>query len=110
MEPLSPAAFHILLALAGERRHGYAIMKHVASSTNAEVQLNPGTLYTTIRRLLDDGSIRETAAPAGADSSDERRRYYEITAIGRKAARAEVERLRQLVQHASARLADSKRG
>jgi DNA-binding PadR family transcriptional regulator len=65
--PLSPAAFHILVALAEGSRHGYAIMKDVTVSTSGEVKLNPGTLYTTIKRLLEDELIRETAAPAGVD-------------------------------------------
>jgi DNA-binding PadR family transcriptional regulator len=101
--PLSPAAFHILISLAAGSKHGYAIMKEVAAATSGEVQLNPGTLYTTIKRLLEDELIRETSAPS---DSDERRRYYAITAEGRKAARTELERLRGVVEHATARLRD----
>jgi DNA-binding PadR family transcriptional regulator len=98
MSPLSSAAFQILVALSAGCKHGYAIM--------TEVQLNPGTLYTTIKRLLEDELIRETKAPPGAESSDERRRYYTITAQGRRAAHAELERLRSVVQSATSRLCD----
>ena len=98
------AAFHILLALAGARMHGYGIMKEVAATTSGEVLLNPGTLYTTIKRLLDEELIRETTAPADADSSDQRRRYYAITPSGRNTALAELARLRGVVQHAAAKL------
>ena len=100
---LSPAAFHILVSLAAGSKHGYAIMKEVAAATSGEVQLNPGTLYTTIKRLLEDELIRETTAPADAD---ERRRYYAITPSGRRAARAELDRLRGVVEHAASRLCD----
>jgi DNA-binding PadR family transcriptional regulator len=101
--PLSRAAFHILVSLAAGSKHGYAIMKEVAGATSGEVQLNPGTLYTTIKRLLDDELIRETTAPSDAD---ERRRYYSITPSGHRAARAELERLQGVVQHAASRLCD----
>ena len=104
--PLSSAAFHILVSLAAGSKHGYAIMKEVAAATSGEVQLNPGTLYTTIKRLLEDELIRETNAPSDADSSDERRRYYAITPKGRRVARAELERLRGVVEHAASRLCD----
>lgn len=108
--PLSPAAFHILVALAEASRHGYAIMKDVAVATSGEVKLNPGTLYTTIKRLLEDGLIRETAVPAGADSTDERRRYYSVTPLGRRVARAELMRLQGLIDHAAARLCNERGG
>ena len=100
--PLQTAAFHILVALAGGSRHGYAVMK--------EAGLNPGTLYTTIKRLLEDELIRETQPPAGADSTDERRRYYSITPLGRRVARAEVLRLRGLIDHAAAKLCGERAG
>ena len=101
--PLSSAAFHILVSLAAGSKHGYAIMKEVAAATSGEVQLNPGTLYTTIKRLLEDELIRETNAPSDAD---ERRRYYAVTPKGRRSATAELERLRGVVQHAASRLCD----
>ena len=101
---LSPAAFHILVAVASGPRHGYGIMKEVEAATAGQVKLNAGTLYTTIRRLLEDGLIRETDPPRGLDDSDERRRYYAITLPGRRAAENELARLKSLVHHAAANL------
>ena len=101
---LSVAAFHILVAVASGPRHGYGIMKEVATATGGEVKLNAGTLYTTIRRLLEDGLIRETDAPNGLDDVDERRRYYAITTSGRRIAEIELARLKSVVQHAAATL------
>ena len=94
MPDLSPAAFQILVALAQGPCHGYAVMR--------DAGLNPGTLYTTIRKLLDEGLIRETDAPP--EESDERRRYYALTAEGRETAQAELARLRALISRASAKL------
>jgi DNA-binding PadR family transcriptional regulator len=102
--PLSPAGFHILVAVAGEPKHGYGIMKEVATATSGQMKLHAGTLYSTIKRLLDDGLIRETAAPAAAESDDQRRRYYTITPDGRTAAEAELARLRSLVDRAAGSL------
>jgi DNA-binding PadR family transcriptional regulator len=96
--PLPAAAFHILVALAEGTRHGYAVMK--------EAGLNPGTLYTTIKRLLEGELIRETQPPADADSNDERRRYYAITPLGRRVARAELERLQGVIDQAARKLCD----
>ena len=101
---LSPAAFHILVAVASGPRHGYGIMKAVATATGGQVRLNAGTLYTTLRRLLEEDLIRETDPPADLDDVDERRRYYAITPAGRKLAQAELARLRTVVQHAAASL------
>ena len=95
--PLTPAAFQILVALAPGKRHGYAIMKDIAERTGGEIKLNPGTLYTTIKRLLEDELISEAAA-------DERRRYYAITSLGRRVAEAEVARLNALIDRAAATL------
>ena len=95
--PLTPALFHVLLALADGEKHGYAILKEVAERTSGEVELSTGTLYGIVKRLLADGLIRESAA-----GSTDRRRAYRLTAFGRKVAEAEAERLRALV--ASARL------
>ena len=89
-QPLTPAMFHVLLALAGDDLHGYAILKEVALRTAGEVQLSTGTLYGIIKRLLSDGLIRELALTA---KDDERRRSYELTAFGRDVARAEAARL-----------------
>lgn len=94
--PLPTAAFHILVALADAERHGYAIMQEVAERTGGRTRLNPGTLYTTIARLLEQGLIEELdERPAGRD--DERRRYYRITPDGRRVAQAELARLGDLV-------------
>jgi len=94
--PLPTAAFHILVALADADRHGYAIMQEVSERTGGRTKLNPGTLYTTIGRLLEQGLIEELdARPAGKD--DERRRYYRLTRIGRHVARLELARLGDLV-------------
>ena len=90
--PLTPALFHVLLALVAGEKHGYAILKEVAQRTGGEVQLGTGTLYGIVKRLLADGLIRESAA-----GSTERRRAYRLTAFGRKVALAEAERLRDLV-------------
>jgi DNA-binding PadR family transcriptional regulator len=90
--PLTPALFHVLLALVDGEKHGYAILKDVAQRTDGEVQLGTGTLYGIIKRLLADGLIRESAA-----GSTDRRRAYRLTAFGRKVALAEAGRLRDLV-------------
>jgi len=88
--PLTPAMFHVLVALADGETHGYAIMKEVEQLTGGTVRLSTGTLYGIIKRLLNDGLIRENRkGPRG----DERRRSYELTAFGRDVARAEAARL-----------------
>ena len=97
MLPLTPAVFHILLALAGGEKHGYGIMKEVELSTDGQMVLAPGTLYRSIKQMLEAGFIAECDAPADAVDDDERRRYYELTDIGRRVASAEAERLAQLV-------------
>jgi DNA-binding PadR family transcriptional regulator len=102
--PLAPAAFHILVALAEEDRHGYAIMELVAERTRGSVKLSPGTLYRTLQRLLEQGLIREVEPrerPSPAND-DERRRYYRWTAFGKAVARAEARRLAGLVRLAQA--------
>jgi DNA-binding PadR family transcriptional regulator len=100
--PLPPATFHILLALAAEERHGYAIIQDVASRTGGEVKLSAGTLYRSIQRMLEQGLIEESRRrPAPADD-DERRRYYLLTPFGAAVARAEARRLTQLVKLARA--------
>lgn len=94
--PLPSAAFHILVALAEADRHGYAIMQEVSERTGGRTKLNPGTLYTTIRRLLDQGLIEELAE-RGLDARDERRRNYRLTPFGRRVATLEMARLTDLV-------------
>jgi DNA-binding PadR family transcriptional regulator len=98
--PLPSAAFHILIALADGDRHGYAIMQDVAAATGGRFKLNPGTLYTTIRRLLEQGLIIELDERPDPDEDDERRRYYRLTAMGREVAKAEAMRLQQALSFA----------
>lgn len=95
--PLTPAAFHIMLALADGENHGYAIMKEVAENTQGKMRLGPGSLYGTIKRMLADGWIEETDERPDPELDDERRRYYRLTGVGRKLVQAEAERLEQLV-------------
>ena len=97
--PLTPAAFHVLLALADGTKHGYSILKDVEERTNGAVRLSTGTLYGLIKRFLDEELIVELA-PAAND--DERRRPYKLTAFGRAVAAAEAARLQELVAAARA--------
>ena len=97
--PLPTAAFHILVALADADRHGYAIMQDVAVGTGGRLKLNPGTLYTTIRRLLDQGLLAELDERPDTED-DERRRYYRLTEMGRQVAKAEAARLQQALAFA----------
>ena len=96
--PLQPASFHILVSLADSDRHGYAIIQDIAERTGSRVRLSAGTLYRTIQRLVEDGLILETDDRPGPDEDDERRRYYRLTPFGRAVARAEAERLADLVR------------
>ena len=95
--PLTPAAFHILLALADGEKHGYGIMQEVAERTDDQMRLGPGTLYGTIKRMLADRWIEESDERPDPVLDDERRRYYRLTDFGQKVARAEAQRLAQLV-------------
>jgi DNA-binding PadR family transcriptional regulator len=95
--PLTPAVFHVLLALAGGERHGYAIMQEVAASTQGRIKMGPGTLYGTIKRLLRAGLIEESDERPDPKMDDERRRYYRLTALGQRVARAEAGRYADLV-------------
>lgn len=99
---LQPAVFHILMALADEDRHGYAIIQEVQIRTNGEVRLSPATLYRSIQRMLDDELIEEVHERPAPELDDERRRYYRLTATGRSAAREEANRLAELVRLARA--------
>ncbi|MDI7277964.1 MAG: PadR family transcriptional regulator [Anaerolineae bacterium] len=96
--PLTPAAFHILLALADEERHGYAIMKEVAAQTEGRMRMGPGTLYGSIKRMLAAGLIAESDERPDPELDDERRRYYRLTSLGRRVAAAEAQRLADLVR------------
>lgn len=95
---LTPAAFQTLLALADEDRHGYGVMLEVERITRGAVRLAPGTLYRSIKQLLDVGLIEESATRPDPALDDERRRYYRITSDGRRAATAEARRLETLVE------------
>jgi DNA-binding PadR family transcriptional regulator len=97
-EPLSPPALHVLLALGTEAKHGYAIMQDIAAESDGRIRLLPGTLYSTIKKLLADGLLEEIDAPRTADSDDARRRYYRVTERGRMAAEAETRRMLVLVK------------
>lgn len=101
--PLKPAAFHILLSLADAERHGYGIMQEVLSRTSGSVKLGPGTLYGAIKRLLADGLIAESEERPDPALDDERRRYYHLTALGRRVITLEAQRLASLVDMASAK-------
>jgi DNA-binding PadR family transcriptional regulator len=96
--PLKPAPFHILLSLADGPRHGYAIRSEVEARTDGDVRLWPTTLYGTIRQLVESGLIDESDHQR--EESDPRRRYYELTALGKRVLRAEIDRLRALVEYA----------
>jgi DNA-binding PadR family transcriptional regulator len=101
--PLPAATFHILMAVAEEDRHGYAIIQDVAARTGGELKLSAGTLYRSIQRMLEQGLISETRERPAPELDDERRRYYRITPFGVAVARAETRRVAQLVELARAR-------
>ena len=101
-EPLTPAVFHILLALSVEERHGYGIIKDVLERTSGKLRLGAGTLYGSIKRMSEAGLLEESAQRPVADH-DERRRYYRLTGRGRDAAQREARRLEQLVRDARVR-------
>jgi DNA-binding PadR family transcriptional regulator len=100
--PLPVATFHILVAIADQDRHGYAIMQDVATRTNGALKLSPGTLYGSIRRMLEEDLIVELSDRQRPDEDDERRRYYRITPFGRSVAQAEAARLITLLRQAKA--------
>ena len=100
--PLPAATFHILVALADEDRHGYAIMQEVTVRTGGGLNLSAGTLYRSIQRMLEQGLLTEISARPAPELDDERRRYYRITPFGRSVARAEARRLAQMLKLARA--------
>jgi DNA-binding PadR family transcriptional regulator len=99
---LRTVEFHVLLALASEERHGYAILQEVSRLTDGEILLEPGTLYRALHRMLKDGWVAESARRPAVDVDDERRRYYRLTPLGRRMATAEADRLWRLVTVARA--------
>jgi DNA-binding PadR family transcriptional regulator len=96
--PLKPQWFHILLSLAGEEQHGYGIMREVLQRTGGKVRLWPATLYGSIKRLIEAGLIEESDERPAPELDDARRRYYRLTALGKRALDAECERLQELVR------------
>ena len=98
---MSPAVFHILLSLGAGDRHGYAIKREVAARTDGKLRLGPGVLYGSINSMLELGLIEEAEDRPDPHLDDERRRYYRITKLGRKAAQAEAARMRELVRLAA---------
>jgi DNA-binding PadR family transcriptional regulator len=103
LDPLPSGAFQILLSLAEGDLHGYGIMRQVEEQTCGRMRMGPGTLYGSIQTLLEETLIEEVERPHDADSPDERRRYYRLTSAGRKAARAEAERLAEILRVARAK-------
>jgi DNA-binding PadR family transcriptional regulator len=101
--PLTPAVFHIMLALAGGEGHGYGIMLEVERLTSGQLNLGPGTLYRSIQRMLLDGLIEELTDVPDSEEDDERRRYYRLTRFGLLVAREEAQRLEALVNAARKR-------
>ena len=97
MLPLTPTVFHILLALADSERHGYSIMQEVARITDGAIQMGPGTLYGTIKRMVEACLIEETDERPDPEMDDERRRYYRMTDFGERVVQAEVARLTALL-------------
>jgi DNA-binding PadR family transcriptional regulator len=96
--PLTPAVFHVLLALSDGEQHGYAIMLDVTESTGGKIKMGPGTLYGTIKRLLEVRWIEESDERPDPKLDDERRRYYRLTALGLRVVKAEARRYAELVE------------
>ena len=95
--PLTPAVLHILLALSTQERHGYGIMKQVEADSQGKVNMGPGTLYGSLGRMIDAGLIRQSDKKIDPKMDDERRVYYKITGLGKKALAAELQRYREVV-------------
>ncbi|MGI8984916.1 MAG: PadR family transcriptional regulator [Acidimicrobiales bacterium] len=98
--PLPTATLHILVALTSGERHGYAIMGEVEALSDGAVRMGPGTLYGSIKRLLADGLIEESAARPDPDIDDKRRRYYRLTGLGQRVCAAELARMQALIRRA----------
>lgn len=100
MLPLTPATLNILLALVDTDRHGYGIMQEVDRRTSSGIKLGPGTLYTSIKRMISEGLVEESDQRPDPDMDDQRRRYYRLTGFGERILSAEVERLEKVVKEA----------
>src|SRR5689334_22920026 len=96
--PLKPQWFHVMLSLADQEKHGYAIMQEVLERTDGKLRLWPATLYGTLKRLIDADLIEESDERPPAESDDARRRYYRLTQLGRRVLAAESQRLEDLVR------------
>lgn len=103
LPPLTPAVFHILLALSAAERHGYGIMKQVEADSQGKVSMGPGTLYGSLKRMLDAGLVEESDKRVDPGLDDERRIYYQITGVGAKALAAELERYKRIITLAQER-------
>lgn len=103
IQPLTPAVFHILLALSTGERHGYGIMKQVEVDSQGKVSMGPGTLYGSLKRMLDAGLVEESDKRVDPEMDDERRIYYRITGAGKQALQAELERYKHIVSVAKER-------
>ncbi len=101
--PLTAPVFRILLALSDGERHGYAILQEIESKSDGAVSLGTGTLYTAIKRMLASGLIDRAESPLDPENDDERRRYYRITSLGQRVAKAEAARMDSLVGLARAK-------
>src|SRR5688500_12190918 len=101
--PLTPAVFYILLALSSRERHGYGIMKQVEADSQGKVAMGPGTLYGSLKRMLDAGLVKESDKRVDPEMDDERRIYYQITGMGTEALAAELERYKRIVTLAQER-------
>ncbi len=101
--PLTPAVFHILLALSSGERHGYGIMKQVEADSQGKVTMGPGTLYGSLKRMLDAGLVKESDKRVDPEMDDARRIYYQITGVGTQALVAELERYKRIVTLAQER-------
>lgn len=98
--PLTPATFQILMALVDGERHGYAIMSSAIEGSEGSVKLGPGTLYGSLKRLLEGGLVAESGERVDPAMDDERRRYYRLTELGLRVARAEARRLASVLRTA----------
>lgn len=108
--PLRPIVFQVLVSLADDERHGYAIVQDIASRSAARLQLEPGNLYRTLKFMLDEGLLEESERRPVPGRDDERRRYYRITRFGRQVALAEAARLETVAAEARARFAARTQG